>query len=135
MDVDLTQITGLIGTIGTVIKLAGSAKNMEMVNAALELQQKVNDVQMAMSNLIDENHTLKQQVRELETRAKLESELRFEQNVYWRYRDGAEKPETTPYCPRCWDYEKKLVHLNRGDSQFMYVCEQDGKWYKSMERY
>lgn len=122
MDVDLTQITGLLGSIGTVIKLAGSAKNMEMVNAALELQQKVNDVQMGMSSLIEENRELKAKLSESQRLREIEADLDMQTDGHFYVRKSEAGRGLIPYCPVCWGKDTKLVPLAPHKHPGVYRC-------------
>lgn len=83
---------------------------------ALEAQEKVMEMREAALAYREENLALKERVRDLEASAQIEASLNWDGVVYWR---GGEDEKEGPYCPRCWDAEKKLLrlqHVPGGDS-------------------
>ncbi|KJY56134.1 hypothetical protein JF76_07410 [Lactobacillus kullabergensis] len=83
-----------------IIELAKKIKDSKVKNAILELQNKTMD-------LIQENIDLKDQL----SRKKDEDE--FAKNIKLTDEGYYYKDETTPYCIRCWDADKKRIHLQK----------------------
>ncbi len=76
----------------------------------LDAQKALLDEQERSRSLALENETLREQVRREASAADVRARLVFEHNVYWLNRADGQR-EQDPYCPRCWDDEKKLMHL------------------------
>lgn len=62
--------------------------------------------------------SLSRRVEELEQKLELATNLRRENGAYWR--PGS--PEPGPYCVRCWDEDRRLMHqVPRGEAGKM-IC-------------
>lgn len=80
----------------------------------IELYRKILDLQADALKMVEENATLKNQIKSLEEKLKIKDSLTFENNDYWIKREDGSKDG--PFCTHCWDREQKLVRLNlRGD--------------------
>ena len=58
-----------------------------------------------VSELAAENARLRGVIEDLQAR----QTLQFRDNAYWVNRE--EQPADGPYCPTCWDVDRRLVHL------------------------
>lgn len=99
------------------------------LNAILKIINTIkdSDLKIKISALVDENLALKNENFELKKKfdrmsemKKLESELIFKDNLYYRKKeDGA---EDGPFCSKCWDDEKKMIRMVRkgGTNQHFY---------------
>src|SRR5262249_32481724 len=67
--------------------------------------------------LVEENKSLKDQIRELKDRLSIKSTLIFNENSYWIPVDDGTQRELIegPFCTLCWDKDNKLVrkHLDK----------------------
>ena len=77
-----------------VLYESGKIKEYEKI---LELLSKLLDLQNTVDELKKENANLK---GKLKTKGKLE----LKNHSYWLAEDG-------PYCVRCWDKNKELIHM------------------------
>lgn len=75
----------------------------------IDLYRKILDLQAEAMALVEENRTLK-------AAASIEAELEYRQQAYWK-KYGTEKQEG-PFCPKCWDVERKLVRLLKSNGFF-----------------
>lgn len=75
----------------------------------LELYEKILDLRDQLMQADDENRALRRRVDELEEQLRWKERLVFRYNVYWGRADE-DDPEW-PYCPRCWDAERKAIRL------------------------
>jgi len=96
---------GLLESSLEVVKLAGKLANPELVQAATQ----ANIEALAVST---KNLELQKQVTELEARVNdLQEKLKLTGEVFregeFVYREG----EPRGYCSRCWDVERRLVHI------------------------
>jgi hypothetical protein len=69
----------------------------------LELQDLMLDARTALTDAADEKVKLEVQIGDLTRMADFGSEFKFVEGVYWR--------EKFPYCPVCWDTERKPTRL------------------------
>jgi hypothetical protein len=104
---------GLYEMFKDVVTVAQKAGNIELMN-------KLMDVQMEMVRLTEENRDLRTHIRELEEQRTIEGQLTFRNNQCWRRQpNGAEEG---PFCPTCWDVDKRLVHLAEGATRGNFYC-------------
>lgn len=128
--VDIAAITGAVsgalGVLKDVVTLAKKAENHELNEKVADLQGRFLDIQMQLIDLTNENQNLKQQVSERERETEIGKDLVYQESVYW-----LRKPEGRdgPYCPNCWDAQRKLIRLIPGATRGTYscgVCKQGG---------
>ena len=82
------------------LDIANELKNIELKEAILGLKEEI-------IALREENISLKEQLKEKQT-----YNMEFIENYYWdRKEDGT---KVGPYCPACWDGEKKAVRMQDG---------------------
>ena len=90
--------------------------------ATVEAQERIMELREAVIKLQDENFELRQQVRQLEEELKIKGQLKFEETVYWLHEH---EEKTGPFCPRCYDIEKKLARIqDYGDCWYCVACKQ-----------
>ena len=98
--------------ISDVKDLAGLIKQI----GDIELYQKILDLQSSIFELSDENMGLKEKIKSLEELQSISEKMTFRDQLY--YMNG----DSEPFCPRCWDSEKKSIHLHR-NSKGSYRCK------------
>jgi hypothetical protein len=69
----------------------------------LELQELMLDARNALSEAQDEKVALENRIAELTSMADIGKDFKSSDGVYWR--------EKFPYCPTCWDVDRKPVRL------------------------
>ncbi len=97
---------GILDTTMEMAKLAGTLANPELVEEALKANREA--LELSRDNL-----ELQKRVLELEGLVK---QLQAQQDVSkallrngdYVYQDG----DPTAFCPRCWDADRKLIHLH-----------------------
>ena len=82
----------------------------------LELQALMLEAQRALGDAEEENRSLKREVEQLKEQASAAASLEFAEAVYWR-RDPQNRLDG-PYCPTCWDDNRKLIRLKHLDGRF-----------------
>lgn len=76
----------------------------------IELYRKIVEIEGEIIELTRANHLLEVRVQELTSTLALSTELTFKEPFY--YAEG----DLVPYCPNCWETEKRATHLvNGGD--------------------
>ena len=105
----------------------------EISNRLMEIQELLLEMQSALGDAQEENRRLKAQLAEDDLLAKLSDQLAFQESVYWKKREDASL-EPEPYCPKCWEKDQKLIHLNPGATRGFYACGIDNTSYKCNSR-
>jgi len=99
-------------TAKTVIDLAKKGMTVEFQEKIMQLREEALALQ-------EENLRLRSENLELKKKAELQETVSFSKNVYWR--DG----DKVPFCPSCFDKDKRLVHIHlcgRNGPQLIYQC-------------
>lgn len=105
------------------VKAAGDA--IEALRSA-EANAKFADVRMEMAKLAEENARLREELLALREKAGLREQMTARDNLYWR---STGTGEDGPFCPTCWDGDKKAVRLVDEDRYKLLcpVCKED-RW-------
>ncbi len=74
----------------------------------MELHEKIMDLRGEVMELVEENRELKKEVESLKEKLQVKESLKFENNVYWKEIPGGREG---PFCSKCWDADKLLVHM------------------------
>ncbi|MEK0336567.1 MAG: hypothetical protein QQN41_03930 [Nitrosopumilus sp.] len=89
---------GIYENIKDLVKIVKDLDNIELYGKLLDLQGQVN-------NLNQENISKTERIKELEDLLSVSGKMNFQSPFY--YLDGDE----IPFCPRCWESNKKAIHL------------------------
>ncbi len=73
---------------------------IDVQEKVIELQAGILEMQQQIGELQKENLVLREQMATA-------GALRYRSNCYWR----DDHPDPGPFCARCWDLEKQLIHL------------------------
>ncbi len=92
---------GLVDTLKDVVILVQKTDNIELVKHVLSLQSQVLEMQ-------DENRRQREQVAQLTQMLDFAKQLRFEAPFY------VAADDKTPFCARCWEADRRAIHL-KGD--------------------
>ncbi|MBI0093064.1 hypothetical protein H3T48_04955 [Lactobacillus sp. M0403] len=95
-----------------IIGLAKKAKDYKLTNVILELQNRT-------MNLIQENIDLKDQLSKQKDDEDFAKNIKLTEGVYY-YKD-----EEVPYCTRCWDADKKRIHLEKDEYDGIWFCPEE----------
>jgi uncharacterized Zn finger protein len=77
-----------------------------------DVYEKFLAVQEKALELQEENNNLKQEIEKLWKKLEINDSIEFEENVYWiKNKEG--NVIDGPFCPKCYDDEKLLMHLIR----------------------
>ena len=113
-------LTAIKTLAGTVTQAQDKAEAVTVLSALAELGTTIGTLQIALAELRTENEDLKRELQAACDVADLGSRLQHAETVYWKL-DGAGKRVGGPFCPYCWDRERKLVHLNGIEGK--YQCD------------
>src|ERR1035437_4364673 len=103
---ELAMFTGLLSSVGSLIKIANESKNFELTNSLIELQQKIlamqgtfGELQQKLFDAQQENRELEEKLRGADDTATFAASLKFDesQGVYFRNVGGVQEA----YCSDC----------------------------------
>ncbi len=103
----------------SLVDTAKTAYDLAKKGLTVELQEKVMQLREEAMTLQEENLRLRNENLELKRRVELQETVSFSKNVYWRVGDAV------PFCPSCFDKDKRLVHIHKCGSngrQLIYPC-------------
>lgn len=83
-----------------------------------EAKQAMATVRMEGAKLAEENAVLRAEIKSLNEAVRLESVMELRHDVYWEQTATEEKG---PYCPACWDGQRKPVRLLELDEN-RWIC-------------
>jgi hypothetical protein len=98
-------------TIGTIVDIAKRIKNYELVKEVGELQRMTFE-------LFAENSKLRSELEVAKRDNDFNAKTTFRDGVYWV--DG----DDTPFCARCWEADRKMIHLQTTDWGG-YICPEE----------
>jgi hypothetical protein len=107
---------GLVDTLKDVVTLVQKTDNIELVKQVLALQSQALEMQ-------EENRTLRERVKALEDALGFAKTLRFESPLYFAPEDKI------PFCARCWEVDRRAIHLKGDWNGRRWECYQCGKVY------
>lgn len=85
-----------------LIAEAKEVKNLEMVNQLIEIK-------LALSEMQEENNSLKKRIEELEQTKVTEEDLEIQPKGYFIKKSEREAGINVKYCAACWQNTKKLM--------------------------
>jgi len=71
----------------------------------IELYRKIIDLEGEIVEIAGRNHELQKEIEELREKLSFQGKMVFRKPFY--YSEGDE----SPFCPRCWESERKAIHL------------------------
>ena len=107
---------GIVDTLKDVVTLVQKTDNIELVKQVLALQSQALEMQ-------EENRTLRDQVKALDAALSFAKTLRFEAPLYYAPDDK------TPFCARCWEVDRRALHLKSDWNGRRWACYQCEKVY------
>jgi hypothetical protein len=97
--------------------------------STVEAQEKIMELREGALELQEENQFLKEKIRELEAKLKIQGNLQYDSGVYWLWEEdgaGDNTVKTGPFCQRCQDVDSRLVRLQGGEND-VWDCHGCGK--------
>ena len=76
----------------------------------IDLYEKLMNISETALILQDQNTTLRKENSKLKEELKIKDSIKFENDAYWLINKEGEITEG-PFCPKCYDDEKLLMHL------------------------
>lgn len=89
---------GIIDTLKDAVTLVQKTDNIDLIKQMLSIQSQAMDMQ-------EENRSLREQVKALQSKLTFAGTLRFEAPLYFAADDK------TPFCARCWESDQRAMHL------------------------
>jgi ribosomal protein L37AE/L43A len=121
---DIASFSSAYSAIKTIKEISGvlldskiSSEAKTRVNEALEKLGNVQDtlfyIREELIKTQDENHTLKENVRELKQKLDEKGKVKYSKPSYWVVEGDA---KDGPFCQKCYDVDNKLVRLQGGNN-------------------
>jgi len=114
-----STISGVVSLLKDAVPLAMKAGNRELNEKLADLQTRILDIQTQLIELTNENQDLRKRASDLEQAAEIGKGLKYEESVYWLPKDEGREG---PYCPNCWDANRKLIRLTPGETKGTFSC-------------
>ncbi|MGB3477593.1 MAG: hypothetical protein WBB67_00350 [bacterium] len=93
---------GLFDDLKSIAEVLQEANKIEQYKQILDIQQQLLEMQKKMRAQVAE-------IEELQEKLKIKGDILFKNPAYWiKKKDGL---WDGPFCPTCWDGEKKLIRL------------------------
>ena len=94
-------------------------------NSIIEMQDLIFSAQRALGDAEDENRRLRHQLEDREELKTIADDLEYQEDggYYLRMSERA-KGSTIPYCPVCWNIERKTIPLVRVGVYYSLHCGQ-----------
>ena len=92
------MLMGVVENMKDVAELIKKLGDIELNRRILKLENEVLD-------LAREKRRAEEKIEELERTLKFKQDVVFDEPYYWL------KGDPTPYCPACWEHDRKGVHL------------------------
>lgn len=105
---------GIVDNIKDAVKLAQTVGNTELYHKLNAVQMDFLELSEKARQLQDENHELREKLRQKERLDELLNKRTHRDNAYWVGDDG-------PYCTGCWDSKDKAVRM-RTEGNGYAVC-------------
>jgi regulator of replication initiation timing len=99
-------LAAALATLRVATEAAKKLKNKELSEELQEIYDRFAEIRLHLFNLEDENRRLQRENEELKSTKEIEKQMTREGEVYYRTADGK---KTGPFCPLCWDADRKLV--------------------------
>jgi len=89
----------IVGDIKDIAEVLQKADNIELYKQVLNLQADA-------MKILDDNRELKEKVHDLEEKLKIQEDVEFKDNAYWKKSD-----DDGPFCVPCWDGKGQLMRM------------------------
>ncbi len=107
----LAGVATAVGIIKDIAALARDGKTQEVGQRVIELQSAMLDLQAQMTELLEENRSLKACLNDKRRQDELEADIEFEPDGQFYVRKSERDTNLVRYCPVCWGTDRKLVPL------------------------
>jgi len=117
MTVEIIEAVNLIVTsLKNLQQLSEKEKYAEVKKGIADMSAQLSDMRIAAYEIKNENTELKEEIKKLKSLS--ERGMTMKNNLYF------DKDGNGPYCPTCWDNEKRIALMGRLSSNMPYVCQQ-----------
>lgn len=99
---------GAVDNVKDALKILQASDNIDILKSYIEIEKEYTKLREEILDLKEENKQLKKQFN-------MSQNLFVEDNAYY-YNDN--NNIKGPFCTKCWDVDKKLVHMSENDDGF-----------------
>ena len=135
-------IEGALGAVKTGFDLIKSVRELlkkdkvdanEVTSQLIKLQDLLLDARSALADAGDYVAKIEAELAITKRIEELEKLMVYDQSVYWKFTGDGSEREPDPYCPVCWDRDRRLSHLTPGATKGTYSCQIDETVYTTAE--
>lgn len=105
--------------IKDLLQAAKTVQNQEVVQLAMDLQEKFFELRENNENLVNEIKELTKKLALLEESQVIESDIEYSDRGFLTLKSDTYK---IPYCSYCWKKEHRLYPLSQRGSWYQYHC-------------
>ena len=102
-----------------LIGMAKKAKNQEVINLALDLQEKFFELREENDNLNAEIKELNNKIKKIEESVIIEDDIEYSERGFFTLKKDKIK---MPYCSMCWKKNHVLIPLSQQKNWYQYRC-------------
>lgn len=130
----VTVISSTLASIKMATEIAKLLKDADLSLEKAEFKLKLADLVGALADaklqIISIQDVIAEKdktIKELEQQLDLKGKIKFERPFCWIH-DGDQKDG--PYCQKCYDSDKKLIHLQKRGHKDQWDCLECGKYFE-----
>jgi hypothetical protein len=112
----IDAVNVIITSLKNLHELSEKERYAEVKKGIADMSAQLSDMKIAAYEIKDENTELKEEIKRLKSLS--ERELTKKNGLYY------DKDGDGPYCPTCWDNDKRIVLMGKLTSDMPYVCSQ-----------
>jgi hypothetical protein len=111
-------------------RLIPSREKTELRDQVVRLRSLVLELQTDLATVLREKAELQVRLRRLEEAFQPAGEVVYAESVYWDVCDGI---RNGPYCPNCYDADRRMIRLNPGSEKGTYSCHIHDTTFRTAE--
>ena len=109
------EIAAALAGIKVALEIVTAIRGMDKAFNQAELKGKIVDLMDALVEAKSQVVSIQEEIaekdrtiRELGEQLSLKEKMKYEKPYYWVFKDNKKEG---PFCPKCWDSEKKQIHV------------------------
>jgi len=122
---ELAAVGSALGVLKSLTEIAKNANSIELTQKIIELQKFILDMQTGMTELTEENRTLKQRLEEQQRLQVLAEDMEYvEDGGFYVKKSERAQGRDIAYCPLCWKAAPRTdVPLNPKSGEGYFFCK------------
>jgi regulator of replication initiation timing len=113
----ISVVSNALGIASRLKEISKNIQDAEFNNLLADLSLELADLKVRLADVLDENSNLKNELLNYKHSQSSSSELQYRDGMYFQL-DGS-----GPFCPGCFDSNKKIIRLRKEDGPFATLCD------------